>query len=70
MRALTRRGGPFPRFFRPPYDSYNAATLYVLRRLRMRMVLQTVDTQDWLEDATRRRSCGERSPARGPAGSS
>jgi peptidoglycan/xylan/chitin deacetylase (PgdA/CDA1 family) len=47
-RALTRHGLPFPRLFRPPYDSYNAATLDVLRRLRMRMVLQSVDTQDWL----------------------
>lgn len=48
VRAITRHGSPFPRFFRPPYDSYNAATLEVLRRLDMRMVLQTVDTQDWL----------------------
>ena len=53
-RAITRRGGPYPRFFRPPYDSYNASTLDVLRRLHMRLVLQTVDTQDWLEDTTRK----------------
>jgi peptidoglycan/xylan/chitin deacetylase (PgdA/CDA1 family) len=47
-QAITRSGLPFPRLFRPPYDSYNAATLEVLRRLRMRMVLHSVDTQDWL----------------------
>jgi D-alanyl-D-alanine carboxypeptidase/D-alanyl-D-alanine-endopeptidase (penicillin-binding protein 4) len=47
-RALTSRGLPFPTLFRPPYDSYNAATLDTLRRFRMRMVLQSVDTQDWL----------------------
>jgi serine-type D-Ala-D-Ala carboxypeptidase/endopeptidase (penicillin-binding protein 4) len=46
--AITSHGAPFPRLFRPPYDSFNAATLDVLRRLRMRMVLQTADTQDWL----------------------
>lgn len=47
-RALTRHGLPFPRLFRPPYDSYNADTLDVLRRLHMRIVLQSLDTQDWL----------------------
>jgi peptidoglycan/xylan/chitin deacetylase (PgdA/CDA1 family) len=52
-RAITRRGGPYPRLFRPPYDSYNAATLYALRDLGMRLVLQTVDTQDWHPSATR-----------------
>jgi D-alanyl-D-alanine carboxypeptidase/D-alanyl-D-alanine-endopeptidase (penicillin-binding protein 4) len=46
--ALARHGVPFPTLFRPPYDSYNAATLDVLRRLQMRMVLQSIDTQDWL----------------------
>jgi D-alanyl-D-alanine carboxypeptidase/D-alanyl-D-alanine-endopeptidase (penicillin-binding protein 4) len=46
--AITRYGAPFPRLFRPPYDSYNADTLDVLRRLHMRIVLQSVDTQDWL----------------------
>ena len=50
-----KRGGPFPRYFRPPYDSYNSATLFVLRQLHMRLVLQTVDTQDWLEGVTRKR---------------
>ena len=53
-RAITRRGGPYPRLFRPPYDSYNADTLYALRDLGMRIVLQTVDTQDWHDLATRK----------------
>lgn len=60
-RAITRRGGPFPRLFRPPYDSYNAATLDVLRRLQMRIVLQSVDTQDWLR---KRRAIVRRALAR------
>ena len=54
VRAITSRGGPYPHLFRPPYDSYNATTLFVLRNLRMRLVLQTVDTQDWLPTATRK----------------
>jgi peptidoglycan-N-acetylglucosamine deacetylase len=41
-------GGPFPRLWRPPYGSYNAATLQILHRLRMLMVLWTVDTDDYL----------------------
>jgi peptidoglycan/xylan/chitin deacetylase (PgdA/CDA1 family) len=61
VRALTSRGVPFPRFFRPPYDSYNSGTLDVLRRLGMRMVLQDVDTQDWLRKKREivRRALGE-----------
>jgi peptidoglycan-N-acetylglucosamine deacetylase len=47
-RAITRYGAPFPHLLRPPYDAYNAATLDVLRRLHMRTVLQSIDTQDWL----------------------
>jgi peptidoglycan/xylan/chitin deacetylase (PgdA/CDA1 family) len=54
VRAITSRGGPYPHLFRPPYDSYNATTLFVLRNLRMRLVLQTVDTQNWLPTATRK----------------
>ncbi len=41
-------GGPFPRLWRPPYGSYNAATLAILRRFHMLMVLWTVDTDDYL----------------------
>jgi peptidoglycan-N-acetylglucosamine deacetylase len=45
---LHKYGGPFPRLWRPPYGSYNAATLAILRRLHMLMVLWTVDTDDYL----------------------
>jgi serine-type D-Ala-D-Ala carboxypeptidase/endopeptidase (penicillin-binding protein 4) len=65
-RAITRHGAPFPRLFRPPYDSYNAATLDVLRRLRIRMVLQSVDTQDWFR---KRRAIVRRALAGARAGS-
>jgi len=40
-------GAPFPRMFRPPYGLWNAATLTLLRRYRMLMVLWTVDTADY-----------------------
>ena len=45
---VRRYGGPFPRLWRPPYGSYNATTLRILKRLRMLMVLWTVDTDDYL----------------------
>jgi peptidoglycan-N-acetylglucosamine deacetylase len=41
-------GGPFPRLWRPPYGSYNATTLAILRQQHMLMVLWTVDTDDYL----------------------
>ena len=41
-------GGPFPRLWRPPYGSYNSATLAILRQEHMLMVLWTVDTDDYL----------------------
>ncbi|MGO9789582.1 MAG: polysaccharide deacetylase family protein [Solirubrobacteraceae bacterium] len=41
-------GGPFPRLWRPPYGSYDAATLAILHRFHMLMVLWTVDTNDYL----------------------
>jgi peptidoglycan/xylan/chitin deacetylase (PgdA/CDA1 family) len=44
----TKIRAPFPRLWRPPYGSYNAATLSVLRHLHMLMVLWTVDTEDYL----------------------
>jgi peptidoglycan-N-acetylglucosamine deacetylase len=40
--------GPFPRLWRPPYGSYNATTLAILREQHMLMVLWTVDTDDYL----------------------
>ena len=45
--AVQREGARFPRLFRPPYGMWNAATLALLRRYRMLMVLWTVDTNDY-----------------------
>jgi peptidoglycan/xylan/chitin deacetylase (PgdA/CDA1 family) len=45
--AVGRHGARFPRLFRPPYGMWNAATLAVLHRYRMLMVLWTVDTGDY-----------------------
>jgi peptidoglycan/xylan/chitin deacetylase (PgdA/CDA1 family) len=44
---VQKYGGTFPRLWRPPYGSYNSATLTVLRRVHMLMVLWTVDTDDY-----------------------
>jgi peptidoglycan/xylan/chitin deacetylase (PgdA/CDA1 family) len=40
-------GAPFPRMFRPPYGVWNAATLRLLKKYRMLMILWTVDTNDY-----------------------
>jgi peptidoglycan-N-acetylglucosamine deacetylase len=45
--AIGRHGARFPRLFRPPYGMWDAATLKLLRRYRMLMVLWTVDTNDY-----------------------
>jgi peptidoglycan-N-acetylglucosamine deacetylase len=45
--AVQRRGAHFPRLFRPPYGMWNRATLTLLHRYRMLMVLWTVDTGDY-----------------------
>jgi peptidoglycan/xylan/chitin deacetylase (PgdA/CDA1 family) len=44
LRSL---GIPSPKIYSPPYGAYNRNTLAVLRRLRMLMVLWSVDTQDY-----------------------
>ena len=46
--AIERYGASFPRLFRPPYGLWNSATLALLHRYRMLMVLWTVDTNDYL----------------------
>jgi peptidoglycan/xylan/chitin deacetylase (PgdA/CDA1 family) len=46
-------GGRFPRLFRPPYASFSGATLRVLKRLRMLMVLWSVDSEDYTRPGTR-----------------
>ena len=45
--AVGRYGALFPRLFRPPYGLWNNATLALLHRYRMLMVLWTVDTNDY-----------------------
>jgi peptidoglycan-N-acetylglucosamine deacetylase len=45
--ALRRLGVPFPRIFRPPFGEYDAATLDLMRRNRMLMVLWAVETGDY-----------------------
>ncbi len=48
-QQLARYRAPFPRLYRPPYGSFNHATFKILHRLRMLMVLWTVDTSDYLQ---------------------
>jgi len=45
--AIQQAGAPFPHLWRPPYGAFNAATLQILRALRMLVVLWTVDTSDY-----------------------
>lgn len=40
-------GAPTPALFRPPYGSFNRATLAITRRLKLLTVLWTIDTQDF-----------------------
>jgi peptidoglycan-N-acetylglucosamine deacetylase len=47
IAALKPYGAFFPRLFRPPYGSWNQATLRLLHRFKMLMVLWTVDTHDY-----------------------
>ena len=44
---LGKLGAPKPRLFRPPFGSFDAHTMRVLRRNRMLMVLWSVDSQDY-----------------------
>jgi peptidoglycan-N-acetylglucosamine deacetylase len=45
--AIGTYGAPFPRLFRPPYGMWNPATLKLLRKYRMLMVMWSVDTDDY-----------------------
>jgi peptidoglycan-N-acetylglucosamine deacetylase len=47
IAALKPYGASFPRLFRPPYGSWDQATLRLLHKFRMLMVLWTVDTNDY-----------------------
>lgn len=46
--AAERLGAPPPRLFRPPYGAYDRVTIAILHRLRMLMVLWSIDPDDWL----------------------
>jgi peptidoglycan/xylan/chitin deacetylase (PgdA/CDA1 family) len=51
--AVGRHGAPFPRLFRPPYGMWDSATLALLQRYGMLMVLWTVDTSDYRRPGVR-----------------
>ena len=40
-------GAPYPRLFRPPYESFDPATIGLVRAAHMLMVLWSVDTRDY-----------------------
>jgi peptidoglycan-N-acetylglucosamine deacetylase len=44
---MQRAGAPAPDLFRPPYGIYNATTLRLLHRMRMLMVMWSIDPGDW-----------------------
>ncbi len=52
--AIHRAGAPYPRLWRPPYGSFDAATLQILSRLRMLMVLWSADTSDYTQPGVKR----------------
>jgi peptidoglycan/xylan/chitin deacetylase (PgdA/CDA1 family) len=45
--AISSTGAPSPVLWRPPYGSFNQTTLGILRKLRMLIVLWTIDTSDY-----------------------
>jgi peptidoglycan-N-acetylglucosamine deacetylase len=47
VSAIGVYGAPFPRLFRPPYGSWDAATLRLLHQYGMLMVLWSVDPNDY-----------------------
>jgi peptidoglycan-N-acetylglucosamine deacetylase len=65
--ALRRAGVPSWPLFRPPYGSFSASTLSVLKSLRMLMVLWTVDTKDFSQPGVQRIVYTALSGARGGA---
>jgi peptidoglycan/xylan/chitin deacetylase (PgdA/CDA1 family) len=50
---MQRAGAPVPHLFRPPYGIYNSATLRILRRMRMLMVMWSIDPGDWRRPGTK-----------------
>ena len=51
--AIGRYGAPFPRMFRPPYGVWDSATLALLRKYKMLMVLWSTDIDDYLMPGVR-----------------
>jgi peptidoglycan/xylan/chitin deacetylase (PgdA/CDA1 family) len=52
--AIQKAGAPRPLLFRPPYGSFDPATLDLLHARDMLMVLWTVDTSDYIQPGVRR----------------
>jgi peptidoglycan/xylan/chitin deacetylase (PgdA/CDA1 family) len=50
---LRTLGNRFPRLFRPPYASFNAATISAARSYRMLMVLWSIDSRDYTRPGAR-----------------
>jgi peptidoglycan/xylan/chitin deacetylase (PgdA/CDA1 family) len=53
-KSLQSYGAPYPRLFRPPYGSFNKATLRLTHGHHMLMVLWTVDTRDFSQPGVKR----------------
>lgn len=52
-QQLHRFRAPFPRLYRPPYGSFDATTLRILRQHKMLMVLWSADTEDYRQPGVR-----------------
>jgi len=64
-RDIESIGAPFPVLWRPPYGSFDAATLRVARELHMLMVLWSDDTSDYARPGVARIEYTALSGARG-----
>ncbi|MGI8802344.1 MAG: polysaccharide deacetylase family protein [Solirubrobacteraceae bacterium] len=52
-RQIHAYGAPYPRLFRPPYESFSHVTLAAAAGVRMLMVLWSVDTRDFSRPGAR-----------------
>jgi peptidoglycan-N-acetylglucosamine deacetylase len=53
IATIRHYGAPFPHLFRPPFGSWDNATLKLLHKYHMLMVLWTVDTNDYERPGTK-----------------
>jgi len=53
-QAIHRAGALYPVLFRPPYGSFDHATLQILRAERLLMVLWSADTKDYTRPGVRK----------------